>query len=79
MLYDFLIIKSAPFVSTLATLFFVKSLNKNALELFLTSRVTLNKSLTVVSADGKAPEHTLVTSDIASRDILVEVFAVTLL
>ena len=79
MLYDFLIIKSAPFVSTLATLFFVKSLNKNALELFLTSRVTLNKSLTVVSVDGKAPEHTLVTSDIASRDILVEVFAVTLL
>ena len=56
-LYDFLIIKSAPFVSTLATLFFVKSLNKNALELFLTSRVTLNKSFTVVSAEGKSPEH----------------------
>ena len=66
-------------MSTEATLFLVNSLNKNALELFLTSRVTLNKSFTVVSADGKAPEHTLVTSEIASSDILVEVFAVTLL
>ena len=74
-----MIIRSAPFVSTLATLFFVKSLNKNALELFLTSKVTLNRSFTVVSADGKAPEHTLVTSEIASRDIDVEVLAVTLL
>ena len=49
---------SAPFVSTLATFGFVSSLNKNAFELFFTSKVTLNKSLTLVSADGNAPEHT---------------------
>ena len=68
----------APFVSTDAILLFVSSLNKNALELFLTSRVTLNKSFTLTSADGNAPELTLVTSEIASRVIDCAVNPVTL-
>ena len=71
--YDFLNMRFAPFVSTLAILGLVNSLNKNAVELFLTSKVTLNKSFTLTSADGNAPELTLVTSETASRVIFVAV------
>ena len=66
-------------MSTDAILLFVNSLNKNALELFFTSKVTLNRSLTFTSLVGNEPELTLVTSEIASRVIDCAVNPVTLL
>ena len=70
---------SAPFVSTLATFGLVNSLNKNAFELFCTSKVTLNKSFAFTSLDGNAPEHTFSTSVVASRLIAMAFTPVTLL
>ena len=70
---------SAPFVSTLATFGLVNSLNKNALELFCTSKVTLNKSFAFTSLVGNAPEHTFSTSVVASRLIAIAFTSVTLL